>query len=191
MATRGGVRAGAGRPPGSGRYGEPTRPLRVPVSLAPALENWLTVATVRLSSEIAGVEAPAVAPPPLARPLYATRIAAGFPSSADDAVEGRLDLNQYLIKHPAATFFVRVAGDSMLNAGIQPGDILVVDRALEPVDGRIVIAAVDGELTVKRLRRRDGQVHLVAENDGYAPLPITEAMDFRIWGVVTGVIRTL
>jgi DNA polymerase V len=163
----------------------------VPVSLASALESELALLTVRLSSEVAGVEALAVGPPPLARPLYVTRIAAGFPSPADDAVEGRLDLNQYLIKHPAATFFVRVAGDSMRNAGIQPGDILVVDRALEPVDGRIVIAAVDGELTVKRLRRRDGQVHLVAENEAYAPLVLTEAMEVRIWGVVTGVIRTL
>jgi len=190
-STRGGVRPGAGRPRGSGKYGEPTRALRVPVRLAAQVEQWLWRLTQGSATGLEGVWLPALEPPAVALPLYGTRIRAGFPSPADDYVEGRLDLNQYLIPHPAATFFVRVAGDSMVGAGIHPGDLLLVDRALEPVDGRIVIAVVDGELTVKRLRLRAGAVQLLAENDGYAPLLITEAMEFVIWGVVTNVIHPL
>jgi DNA polymerase V len=125
------------------------------------------------------------------RPLFMVPVTAGFPSPADDYVEGKLDLNDYLVKHPAATFFVRVAGDSMIGAGIHPGDILVVDRSLEPTDKRVVIAVVNGELTVKRLKLRQGVVALMAENDAYPPLEIHGDMDFEIWGVVTSVIHAL
>ena len=123
------------------------------------------------------------------RPLFMVPVKAGFPSPADDYVEGRLDLNAYLVKHPAATFFVRVAGDSMIGAGIHPDDILVVDRSLEPVDKRVVIAVVDGELTVKRLRIMKDRIVLMAENDAYPPLEIHPDMNFEIWGVVTTVIH--
>jgi DNA polymerase V len=126
---------------------------------------------------------------PVSRPLYMTSIEAGFPSPADDYIEGRLDLNQHLIKHPAATFFVKVSGSSMINAGIFPGDILIVDRSLEAVDKKIVIAVVDGELTVKRLRLRSGRPFLEPENNQYAPIEITPDMAFEIWGVVTNVIH--
>jgi DNA polymerase V len=126
-----------------------------------------------------------------ARPLFLAAVSAGFPSPAEDYIEGRLDLNKHLIKHPAATFFVRVAGDSMTGAGIHPGDILVVDRALEPRDASVVIAVVDGELTVKRLSRRDGRLYLVPDNSLYQPLEILEAMEFEVWGVVTSVIHSL
>jgi DNA polymerase V len=118
-------------------------------------------------------------------------VTAGFPSPADDYVEGRLDLNAHLVKHPAATFFVRVAGDSMIGAGIHPGDILVVDRSLEAVDKRVVIAVVNGELTVKRLRMTQGRITLAAENPAYAPMEIRPDMEFEIWGVVTTVIHAL
>lgn len=124
-------------------------------------------------------------------PLFMVPVTAGFPSPADDYVEGKLDLNAYLVKHPAATFFVRVAGDSMIGAGIHPDDILVVDRSLEPVDKRVVIAVVNGELTVKRLRLRQGKITLVAENDAYSPMDIHGDMNFEIWGVVTSVIHAL
>jgi DNA polymerase V len=124
-----------------------------------------------------------------ALPLFLVYISAGFPSPADEYIEGRLDLNRHLIKHPAATFFVRVTGDSMLNAGIHPGDLLLVDRALEPTCGRVVIAVVNGELTVKRLRRYKGRLYLVPDNQDYPPLEIDEAMDFHVWGVVTTVIH--
>jgi len=126
---------------------------------------------------------------PVSRPLYMTAIEAGFPSPADDYIEGRLDLNQHLIKHPAATFFVKVSGHSMVDAGIFPGDILIVDRSLEAVDKKIVIAVVNGELTVKRLRIRSGRPFLEPENDQYAPIEITPDMAFEIWGVVTSVIH--
>lgn len=125
----------------------------------------------------------------IALPLYMTSIEAGFPSPADDYIEGCLDLNEHLIKHPAATFFIRVSGESMINAGIYPRDILIVDRSLEAVDKKIVIAVVDGDLTVKRLRIRSGQPFLEPENDRYAPIEILPDMAFEIWGVVTNVIH--
>ena len=126
-----------------------------------------------------------------ARPLFLASVSAGFPSPAEDYIEGRLDLNRHLIKHPAATFFVRVAGDSMIGAGIHPGDILVVDRALEPQDSNVVIAVIDGELTVKRISQRKGKLFLVPDNQAYEPLEIVEEMEFEVWGVVTSVIHNL
>ncbi|MDD2390902.1 MAG: translesion error-prone DNA polymerase V autoproteolytic subunit, partial [Desulfobacterales bacterium] len=112
------------------------------------------------------------------RPLFMVPVAAGFPSPAEDYIEGRLDLNRHLIKHPAATFFVRVTGDSMINAGIHAGDILIVDRAIEPVDKKVVIAVIDGELTVKRIRIVKGSISLIPENDQYQPIQIKENMEF-------------
>ena len=126
-----------------------------------------------------------------ARPLFLVPVTAGFPSPADDYIENRLDLNKYLVRHPAATFFVRVKGDSMIEAGIHSGDILVVDRSLEATDKKVVIAVVDGELTVKRIRMLDGRIYLVPENRDFSPMKITEAMDFTVWGVVTSVIHAL
>lgn len=124
-------------------------------------------------------------------PLVLEPVPAGFPSPADDYIEGRLDLNQYLIKHPAATFFVRVTGDSMIGAGIHSGDLLVVDRALTPADGNVVIAAVNGELTVKRLQRRNGEMFLAPENSAYKPIQIADETNFEVWGVVTSVVHSL
>lgn len=125
------------------------------------------------------------------RPLFMVPVAAGFPSPAEDYLEGKLDLNKYLIKHPAATFFVRVTGDSMIAAGIHPGDILIVDRSIEPADKKVVIAVIEGELTVKRIRRLKGKIVLMPENEKYKPLKINAEMTFEIWGVVTSVIHPL
>lgn len=127
----------------------------------------------------------------LKRPLFSCGVSAGFPSPADDYIEGQLDLNELLVKHPAATFFVRVTGDSMLGAGIHHEDILVVDRSLEAGHGNVVIAIVDGELTVKRLYRQNGQVRLLAENPDYPPIELTEETSCEIWGVVTSVVHNL
>ncbi len=194
MTTRkhGGRRPGAGRPKG-GRYGEPTRTIRVPESLLPALrqqlEHWPGPAAT--GGEVEALPRPAWPGQPLPLPLYGSRVAAGFPSPADDHLEAPLDLNQHLIRHPAATFLVRASGDSMLGAGIHPGDILVVDRALQAEPGRVVIAVVDGELTVKRLLR-DGQGWVLQpENPDYAPIPIREGQELQIWGVVAHVIHSL
>ena len=124
-------------------------------------------------------------------PLFLVSVSAGFPSPAEDYLDGKLDLNEYLIKHRAATFFLRAAGDSMTGAGIHNGDILIVDRSLDPVDDNIVIAVLDGELTVKRIRKSAGELLLLPENAHYKPVRVTEEMDIAIWGVVTNVIHSL
>ncbi len=129
------------------------------------------------------------APPRILR-LYACRVAAGFPSPADDHLEGPLDLNAHLVAHPAATFVVRVAGDSMTGAGIRDGDLLVVDRSREAKSGSIVVAVVDGALTVKRLRVGRREVRLEAENPAYKPIVVREDADFVVWGVVAHAIRS-
>jgi len=123
--------------------------------------------------------------------LYLCKVVAGFPSPADDYVEKSLDLNELLIKRPAATFFVRVEGESMLGAGIHPDDILVVDRSLTPGAGKIVVCALNGELTVKRLAREDQQWRLVAANPGYPDIAIHEGLETIIWGVVTASIHLI
>ena len=125
------------------------------------------------------------------RPLavFLSRVPAGFPSPADDYVEQRLDLNEHLVQREASTFFVRVAGRSMEGAGIHDGDLLVVDRAVEPTDGAVVVAALDGELTVKRYRTRERGAALVPENEAHAPIPIEPGQDLVVWGVVRHVIH--
>ncbi|WP_026261538.1 LexA family protein [Kiloniella laminariae] len=124
-------------------------------------------------------------------PLYASKVPAGFPSPAEDYMEGRLDLNERLIQHPHATFLLKVSGDSMIGAGIMPGGMLVVDRSIEPVHGKIVIAVLDGQLTVKRLHKKHGVIRLMPENNQYRPITISDEQDLEIWGVVTNVINCL
>jgi len=126
-----------------------------------------------------------------ALPVFLGRLPAGFPSPADDYIEGKLDLNRHLIKHPAATFFVRVTGDSMLEAGIHSRDILIVDRSLEAIDGNVIVAVLDGELTVKRLYKRNNVLRLLPANKNYQPIEIQAHQSFEIWGVVTNVIHAL
>ena len=120
----------------------------------------------------------------LQRPLLGNSIPAGFPSPAQDYIEETLDLNEFLIAHPSATYFVRVEGFSMVDAGIFPSDILIVDRSLEPAHKKIVIAIVDGELTVKRLWQENNKWYLMPENSEFPTLEITKDMDFTVWGVV-------
>ncbi|OIP76848.1 MAG: hypothetical protein AUK16_02960 [Parcubacteria group bacterium CG2_30_44_11] len=128
-------------------------------------------------------------------PLYASRPAAGFPAPGDDLVERVLDINDLVVKNPASTFFVRVEGDSMTGAGIFSGDVLVVDRAVDAKDGHIVVAAVNGEMVVKRLRSETPSkglnplLQLVSENENYQPITIGEGEECYIWGVVVGSIR--
>jgi len=132
---------------------------------------------------------PALTLMPVALPLFSGKVAAGFPSPADDYVEKTLDLNELLVQKPAATFFVRAEGESMLGAGIHPNDILVVDRSIEPVPGKIVICALNGELVVKRLKRQAGQWLLGSENPAYRDIVLLEELEIVIWGVVTSVIH--
>ena len=124
-------------------------------------------------------------------PIFLESVSAGFPSPAEDYMEGKLDLNKYLIKNPSATFFVRVTGDSMINAGIYSGDILIVDRSLNPKDGSIVIAVIDSELLVKRMQYIKNKIYLSPENPKFEPIEITGEMNFEVWGVVTTVIHSV
>lgn len=170
--SRGGSRAGAGRPHGSGKFGVPTKPIRVPQHLVDQVLSFMDRGH------------PAI-------PLYASPVKAGFPSPAEDYAEQHLDLNTHLIQHPAATFFLRVSGDSMVNAGIFHGDLLIVDRSLEPSHGKIVIAAVNGELTVKRLHKTPQGIFLMAENEAYPPIALHESDQVQLWGVVTHAIHAM
>ncbi|WP_454780702.1 LexA family protein [Legionella sp. WA2022007384] len=165
MSPRGGKRTGAGRP-----RGEPTKAVRLTVSQLAELERLKNRKSYQL-------------------PLFASKIQAGFPSPADDYIEGYLDLNTKFIKHPSATFVLQATGDSMIDAGIFSGDWLLVDRSIEPADGRIVIAAVNGELTVKRLSKKSGKVQLLPANPKFKPIEITEGNEMVIWGVVTLVLH--
>jgi DNA polymerase V len=128
-------------------------------------------------------------PSTLARPLVLALVAAGFPSPADDHLDRDLDLHELLIQHPAATYYVRLAGDSMQGIGLYDGDILVVDRSLEPKHNDIVIAVLNGELTVKRLFRQGDLVQLQPANHRYPIITVTPDQELLIWGVVTGSIR--
>ena len=171
MSSWGGKRSGCGRPSGSGRYGgAPTKAVRVPEHMLADIQRFVEYQGYQL-------------------PLYSNRVRAGFPSPADDHVETRLDLNDYMVKHPAATFFVQVAGDSMVNAGIFEQDLLVVDRSLEATSGRIVIAVVNQELTVKRFQKTKTGCELIAENPAYPPIVLEQGDELHIWGVVTHVIH--
>lgn len=127
----------------------------------------------------------------LCLPLLVEPISAGFPSPADDYLQNPLNLDEALIPHPAATFMMRVEGDSMTGCGIFSGDMLIVDRSLNPEDGTVVIAVLDGEFTVKRFRRSNGRILLAAENPDYPPIVINEGADFHVWGVVTYVVHGL
>lgn len=169
---RGGARKGAGRPGGGGKYGEKTTALRVPLSKVEEVKRLLEQETLLL-------------------PLYHARVAAGFPSPSNDDAKELLNLNDLLVKRPAATFFVRVSGDSMIRAGIHHNDILVVDRSLEPLSGKVVVAAVNGELLVKRLHKEGSKLFLLSENSAYPPISIGEGEEIYIWGVVTNVIHPL
>ena len=171
--NHGGKRDHAGRPKGQGPHGESTKPIRIPLSRVEAVKQFIrTGRTIRI-------------------PLYSNSIPAGFPSPADDHIESHLDLNDYLVQNPSSTFMVRAVGDSMIGAGIHSGDVLVVDRAITPTNGKVVIAAVDGELTGKRLEIHQDHLCLIAENPKYPPIRVSESQDAVIWGVVTNVIHAV
>ena len=122
-------------------------------------------------------------------PLVSASVEAGFPSPADDHLERGIDLNEELIRNPAATFLVRVKGDSMRDAGIHAGDVLIVDKSLTPTDRKIVVAMIDGNFTVKRFRKRGARVFLEAENPDFSPIEVTEGQELSIFGVVSYIIH--
>lgn len=124
-------------------------------------------------------------------PFVANGISAGFPSPADDFLDINIDLNKHLIKNPSTTFYGRVRGDSMIDAGIHDGDLLIIDKSLEPTNNKIAVCFIDGEFTVKRISIEKECVWLIAENQKYKPIQVTKDNDFIIWGVVTNVIKNL
>ncbi len=186
--NHGGARTGAGRKKNSGKFKEDTKVMRVPVSLVEQVKSTLDVYKSQLKSDIK-VSLPVGSAPTVNTPIFTSRVQAGFPSPADDHLEDQLDLNKHLIHHQEATFFVRAQGESMLNAGIHPGDILVVDKSLLAKSGKIVIAVVDGDFTVKRLHKYKGKITLKAENPDFDDIVISDGNELIIWGVVTSVIH--
>lgn len=170
--THGGKRKGAGRPKGQGQYGEPTKPIRLPESFIEPVLKFVKHNGYQL-------------------PLFTSKVAAGLPVTADDHIEAHIDLQQLLIRNSESTFLVRVSGQSMIDAGIHENDLLIVDRKLPPASGKIVIAAIDGQLTVKRLHKDHHQLWLMPENNKYKPIPVTEENNMIIWGVVTNVIHAV
>lgn len=170
--THGGKRPGAGRPKGQGRYGTATKAIRVPEYLIEDIKDYSVNSGYKI-------------------PFFSSQVEAGYPSAAEDHVEEMLDMNNLLIKNPETTFCVRVTGLSMIDAGIYEGDTLVVDSSIRPTEGKIIIAALDGMLTVKRLGYIDGKPYLLPENSSFDPIPIVANSEVHIWGVVTNVLRSL
>ncbi|MDC0864682.1 translesion error-prone DNA polymerase V autoproteolytic subunit [Rickettsiaceae bacterium] len=170
--THGGKRSGAGRPKGGGKYGSSTKAIRVPEHLVDDVIDYSLHNAYKI-------------------PLFSSRVSAGYPSQAEDHVDDMLNLNSLVIKNPETTFCVKVSGLSMINAGIYEGDTLIVDSSIEPADGKIIIAAIDGMLTVKRLGHIEGDPYLLPENPEFEPIAICNNSEVHIWGVVTNVLRNL
>lgn len=169
----GGPRPGSGRPKGQGKYGVETKPIRVPVDMIGAIESFIK------ARGKGGI------------PLYGSNVSAGMPAPADEHIEGKVDLHKYLVDNPEDTFLVKASGDSMIDAGIYSGDVLIVDKSIKPIHGKVVIAAIDGQLTVKRFYNKNGQISLKAENPDYSDIELKENNDLIIWGVVTSVLTKL
>lgn len=180
----GGARKGAGRKPS---LAGPSRVMRVPANQAEAVRAFLARGTIL--TEVAAIMPLAIGISGAKLPLYVNKVAAGFPSPADDYVERRLSPGEYLIDNDDTTFFVRVKGDSMIDAGIFENDVLVVDRACTPQPGDIVLAVLDGEFTVKQLGRDRDKPQLIPANLAYPVIDIKPDQSFEVWGVVTGSMR--
>jgi len=192
--THGGSRLGAGRKKGSSVYGEPTKVVRVPESLMATVTQLLDYKKKQVAGDVLdypNVFIPHVDENAPSIPLYGVSVSAGYPTAADDYVEKHLDLNEMLINKAADTFFVRAEGESMIGAGINSGDVLVVDRSKHAGVGKIVVCALGGELTVKRLRSKEGKLVLAPENPEYRDIPLDDHADMIIWGVVTSVIHNV
>lgn len=167
----GGARKGAGRPKGKSAYGEPTERIRVPASMVDAIKQFAITRGLRL-------------------PVYASRVQAGYPIQADDSIEEHLDLVSYLVDDPEETFMVYASGDSMRDAGIRDGDLMLVNRRMEPTNGKIVVAAVEGQVTVKYLIVKNRKAFLMPANPAYKEIPVDSEHGVVIWGVVTRSIQT-
>jgi DNA polymerase V len=182
-----------GRPAGTGRYREPTQVMRVPSSQVAVVRGYLEQLRPLPGAAPEAAVARPVRPPDRRRllPLMTWPVRAGFPSPAEDDRDDAIDLNELLAPRAEATFLLRVSGSSMTGAGIDDGDVLVVDRSLTADYGRIVVAVVDGEFTVKRLVRRDGKACLEASHPDFPPITLRDDQELAVWGVVTRVIKSV
>ena len=169
--ARGGARKGAGRPKGKGAYGEVTERIRVPASMVDEIKQFAANRGIKL-------------------PLYSSRIQAGMPMPADDQVDEHIDLHSYLVDDPEETFRAYATGDSMMDAGIPDGTLLVVNRRVKPTHGKIVVAAVDGAMTVKYLIVKKNKAYLMPANPAFNEIPIDSETGVTIWGVVTRSIQS-
>jgi len=167
---RGGKRVGAGRPKGAGPHGESTKPIRIPLSMLEQVTQMILHKGYKI-------------------PLYRSKVPAGYPEQGDTSIEEYIDLYQKLIPRHENIFSVFASGDSMINAGINDGDLLLVNSKEEPKHKKIVVAMIDGQQTVKRLHIENGEYVLLPENDNYKPIPIKNGMEFTIQGVVTFCIK--
>ena len=192
IKTHGGRRPGAGRKPGNS-MAQPTTVIRVPVNTAETIKNF--VSTLKGKHSLQGQAGVvdliqfAQAKQRVILPLYTSKVSAGFPSPADDHVEQRLNPSDYLVENDTTTFFVRVKGDSMIEAGIFDNDVLVIDRSRTRQTGDIVLAMLDGEFTVKILEQSKKGVNLIPANRNYSAIEIKKEQCLEIWGVVTGSMR--
>lgn len=185
----GGTRAGAGRKPGSGPFGEPTQPVRVPQSQVEAVVAYLDAYRQATTAE---APQPVSVGTTISLTAFASRVPAGFPSPAQEYLDDSIDLNAELIikGHEVATFVLRVKGWSMMNAGIFDGDRIVVDRVLDPQQNDVVVAVLNNDLTIKRLGKVDGKLALLPENPHFKPIVMDEGDHLEIWGVVTHCLRS-
>jgi DNA polymerase V len=191
---------GAGRKSGSGPFREDTTVMRVPNSQKPVITDFLEAYAkkqrlnqLKDNLDLVGeITQPALEPKSLSLPLYQSKVPAGLPSPADSDVDSRIDLNRLLINHPDKTFFVTIQGESMIEAGLLPGDKAIVERDKVPSIGDIVLAMIDGEFTIKTLaKQKNGDPKLLPANSSgkYEPILILKQMQFEITGVVTGSFR--
>ena len=184
--TRGGFRLGAGRKPGSGLYGEETKVMRVPRSSVSNIKKYLNLSRANNVEEISLAYKETTYNPLF---LFEHKVPAGFPSPADDHIEKRLDLNEYLIKKSDTTFFVKIKGDSMIEAGINDGDMVIIEERNSAENGDIVVALVEGyEATLKRFRRKGNMIALEAANPAYETRVLPEGQ-VKVQGRLVGLVR--
>ena len=184
---RGGFRFGSGRKSGSGYFGEKTKVIRVPASRIIEIKKYIKSRYQTGNTDT--LMLPHLSPEKIHLNLFDYKVPAGFPSPADDHIEKALDLNEYLVTKKETTFFVKIKGDSMIDASIHDGDIVIVDRSKQAKIGDIVLASVDGDFTIKILAKHLSQPRLLPANEKFQPIVVNENMQFEIWGVITGAVR--
>ena len=196
LKINGGKREGAGRKLGTGKFSEPTIVSRLPISQVPMIKDFLAAYQRKKLLEsmdtVADFKMPAIDLTSITLPLFSSKVPAGFPSPAEEHIEKRLDPNDFLIDQKDATFFVTIQGYSMIDVGLMPNDVAVIDRSKIATIGDIVLALVDGEYTIKILnRKKDGTPRLLPANNtgAFAPIEIKDGMTFEVWGVVISSFR--